>query len=324
MGNNKIKDIDKALRPNSFNEFVGQKKFIDNLKIYIAGAKNRKEVLDHCLFSGSAGLGKTTLSYIIAKEFGYRFYSVVAGVLNEPIDLAAYLVNNSAPFILFLDEIHRLKKPIEEMLYKAMEDGSIDVKFSGNRVKTYPVKPFTLIGATTRTGLISDPLRDRFQIKYCFEEYNEQEIESIINRSSKLLGFEITKDGQEALARVCRGVPRIANGIVRRLRDFLPGKIADINTVYKTMESLEIDETGLNKIDLNLLNYLIKNGNAPVGLKNLAVILGEEPDTIEEVIEPFLIKRGLLQRTSKGRIVTDLAYDYLGIDPIDNFIKEDL
>ena len=311
-------DIDKSIRPSSFDRFIGQNNFVGQLKIFIAGAKGRNEVLDHCLFSGPPGLGKTTLANILANSMGGEFIATTANILEEPKDIYKLLAHNK-PFILFIDEIHRLKKQIEEVLYKAMEDRKVDVRYGSGRIIELKIPAFTLIGATTRAGMLSQPLRERFQIKHIFETYSPAEISVILRNSAEVMGYKF-ESGVEYLSGVCRGTPRIANNLLRRIRDFLDSKVITEPIIKKALDILEIDKIGLTKSDRKILEYLA-TCDVPVGLKNLAVILNEEPETIEEVIEPYLVKIGFIKRTSRGRVITQEAISHLGLELNEKILK---
>ncbi|HOV14612.1 MAG TPA: Holliday junction branch migration DNA helicase RuvB [Spirochaetota bacterium] len=319
---NKIKDdeYEKSLRPQNLKEFIGQNKFIENLKIYIEAAKKRKEPLDHILLSGPPGLGKTTLASIIANEMNVNFKSTSAPILEKSGDLAAILTDIGEGDVFFIDEIHRLKKNIEEILYSAMEDYSLDIIIGqGPSAKTIKINiaPFTLIGATTRSGLISSPLRARFGINENLDFYTLHETKDIITRSSKILNTKIEDDAAELIAKCSRGTPRVANRVLKRVRDFAQIKnnsIIDYKVSEESLKRLEIDYLGLNKIDIKILKILIEHyGGGPVGAKTIAISLGEEADTIEEVYEPFLIQLGFIKRTPRGRVATKKAYEHLGI-----------
>jgi Holliday junction DNA helicase RuvB len=314
-------EYEKSLRPRNLKEFIGQKKFIDNLKIYIEAAKKRNEPLDHILLSGPPGLGKTTLASIISTEMGVNFKSTSAPILEKSGDLAAILTDIEEGDIFFIDEIHRLKRNIEEILYSAMEDYSIDLIIGqGPSAKTIKINiaPFTLIGATTRSGLISSPLRARFGINENLDFYSVEEMELIIMRSSRILETEVTEDAASLISRCSRGTPRVANRVFKRIRDFAQIKgsgVIDFEIAKNSLERLEIDSIGLNKVDIRLLKIIIDHyDGGPVGAKTIAISLGEEEDTIEEVYEPFLIQLGLIKRTSRGRMATKKAYLHLGLD----------
>lgn len=315
-------DIDTSLRPSRFVEFRGQQKILDNLKVYIAAARKRGEALDHVLFIGPPGLGKTTLSYIIANEMGSDIKVTSGPVLERPGDLAGLLTNLNERDILFIDEIHSLSRVVEEYLYSAMEDFRIDIMIdSGPAARSIQISlpRFTLIGATTRAGLISAPLRSRFGIVNRLDYYDATELFHIVMRSASILGVPIEEEAAMEIARRSRGTPRIANRLLRRTRDFADVHGAGVITreiARMTLEALEVDSCGLDEMDKMILLTIIEKFNGgPVGLNALAVAVGEEGGTIEEVYEPFLIREGFLNRTPRGREVTLLAYKHLGIEP---------
>ncbi|MCF0182006.1 MAG: Holliday junction branch migration DNA helicase RuvB [Muribaculaceae bacterium] len=317
------KDFERALRPEHFNDFAGQDKIIDNLSIFVAAARQRGEALDHVLFHGPPGLGKTTLSNIIANELGVGFKVTSGPVLDKPGDLAGLLTSLEENDVLFIDEIHRLSPIVEEYLYSAMEDYRIDImidKGPGARTVQLTLSPFTLIGATTRSGLLTAPLRARFGINCHLEYYDHEVLEGIIKRSARLLRVPITDDAAREIALRSRGTPRIANSLLRRVRDFAQvkgdGRI-DTKIARYSLEALNIDKFGLDEIDNKLLTTIIdKFHGGPVGLGTIATALSEDPGTIEEVYEPYLIKEGFLMRTPRGRVVTQKAYSHLGRSPL--------
>ena len=320
----KLKDEDFGfeinLRPATFEEFVGQDRIKDNLSVFIQATKQRNEPLDHVLFCGPPGLGKTTLAHIIAKELGVNIKATSGPVLERPGDLAAILTNLQNHDILFIDEIHRLGRVVEEILYPAMEDFQLDIIIGQGpsaRSLKLSLPKFTLIGATTRTGLLTSPLRDRFGVINRLDFYGSKDIERIIKRSSKILGIEVTSDGAIEIAKRSRGTPRVANRLLRRVRDFAQVKgdgIIDIEITMKALERLEIDEKGFDEIDRRLLLTIIeKFEGGPVGLETLSASISEEKDTIEEVYEPYLIQEGFLERTSRGRMATRIAYEHFGM-----------
>lgn len=320
----KLKDEDLGfeinLRPATFEEFVGQDRIKDNLSVFIQATKQRNEPLDHVLFCGPPGLGKTTLAHIIAKELGVNIKATSGPVLERPGDLAAILTNLQNHDILFIDEIHRLGRVVEEILYPAMEDFQLDIIIGQGpsaRSLKLSLPKFTLIGATTRTGLLTSPLRDRFGVINRLDFYGSKDIERIIKRSSKILGIEVTSDGAIEIAKRSRGTPRVANRLLRRVRDFAQVKgdgIIDIEITMKALERLEIDEKGFDEIDRRLLLTIIeKFEGGPVGLETLSASISEEKDTIEEVYEPYLIQEGFLERTSRGRMATRIAYEHFGM-----------
>ena len=316
------KDIEKALRPLSFGDFTGQEKVLDNLKIFVLAAKKREEPLDHVLLHGPPGLGKTTLSYIIANELTANIKSTSGPVLDKPGDLAGLLTNLEAGDVLFIDEIHRLNPVVEEYLYSAMEDYKIDIMLdSGPNARTVQItlNPFTLIGATTRAGLLTSPLRARFSINARLEYYDAKLLTSIVKRSSDILNTPIEDDAAFEIARRSRGTPRIANNLLRRTRDFAQIKGTGIITMaiaQMALDALDVDEHGLDDMDNRILSTIIeKFKGGPVGLSTIATAVGEEAETIEEVYEPFLIQEGYIKRTSRGRQATEQAYKHLGIVP---------
>ncbi len=317
--NNDERDFEKALRPSQFDAFSGQDKIVENLKVFVAAARMRGEALDHLLLHGPPGLGKTTLSGIIANELGVGFKVTSGPVLDKPGDLAGILTSLEENDVLFIDEIHRLSPIVEEYLYSAMEDYRIDImidKGPGARSVQLSLSPFTLVGATTRSGLLTAPLRARFGINCHLEYYDHEILERIILRSAGLLGIKCTGAAAHEIAMRSRGTPRIANALLRRVRDFAQVKgsgIIDPEIARYALEALNIDKYGLDEIDNKILNTIItKFKGGPVGLSTIATALGEDPGTIEEVYEPFLIKEGFIKRTPRGREVTDLAYAHLG------------
>lgn len=312
-------DFERALRPQRFGDFSGQDKIVENLRVFVAAAKLRGEALDHLLLHGPPGLGKTTLSAIIANELGVGFKVTSGPVLDKPGDLAGILTALEENDVLFIDEIHRLSPVVEEYLYSAMEDYRIDImidKGPGARSVQLTLAPFTLVGATTRSGLLTSPLRARFGINCHLEYYDHDTLRDIVLRSARLLGVECRVDAATEVALRSRGTPRIANALLRRVRDFAQVKgsgIIDLDIARFALEALNIDRYGLDEIDNKLLTTIItKFKGGPVGLSTIATALGEDPGTIEEVYEPYLIKEGFIKRTPRGREVTDLAFTHLG------------
>jgi len=310
------------LRPRAFDEYVGQEQVKENLKVAIAAARGRRDVLDHMLFHGPPGLGKTSLAYIIAREMGVNIKATSGPVIERPGDLAALLTNLEEGDILFIDEIHRMNHIVEEVLYPAMEDYQIDLMIgqgpSARSIKL-DLKRFTLVGATTRSGLLTSPLRNRFGAIFRLDFYSPDALTQILGRSASILGVAGDREGMGEIARRSRGTPRIANRLLRRVRDYAEVKAAGRITKSVTEEALkmlEVDPMGFDKMDTMLLLTLIdKFAGGPVGVETLAAAIGEEKDTIEDVYEPFLIQAGFLNRTSRGRVATALAYDHFGRKP---------
>ena len=314
--------FENSLRPATMEEFVGQAKLKENLGVFIEAARQRREALDHCLFCGPPGLGKTTLAHIIAREMDVNIRVSSGPVLEKAGDLAGVLTNLEERDILFIDEMHRLRPTVEEYLYPAMEDFKLDIMIdTGPSARTVkiPLKRFTLIGATTRSGLLTSPLRSRFGVVGRLNFYNEEELQRIVIRSASILAVAIDPEGAFEISRRSRGTARIANRLLRRIRDFAQvrsdGKI-NRELACQSLETMEVDESGLDEMDLAILRTLVeKYEGRPVGINTLSVSVGEEPDPIEEVYEPFLIQRGFINRTPRGREATAMAYRHLGLAP---------
>ena len=312
-------EIENSLRPTSFDEYVGQEKAKESLSVYIQAAKARKESLDHVLLYGPPGLGKTTLSRIIANEMGASFKVTSGPAIEHAADLAAILTNLNQNDVLFIDEIHRLNKTVEEILYPAMEDFALDFivgKGPSARNMRLKIKPFTLIGATTRAGMLTNPLRDRFGVICRLELYSVEDLQVIISRSAKILGIDIDKEASIEIARRSRGTPRIANRLLKRVRDYAQvlgaGKIT-VEVTKQTLKKMDIDELGLDTIDRKILLSIIdKFGGGPVGLDTLAATISEDATTIEDVYEPYLLQLGFISRTPRGRVALEPAYKHLG------------
>ena len=313
--------LEGNLRPQTLDEYIGQEKTKNTLKIYIEAAKQRHDTLDHVLFYGPPGLGKTTLSGIIANEMGVHMKVTSGPAIEKPGEMAAILNNLQEGDILFVDEIHRLNRQVEEVLYPAMEDFAIDImicKGASARSIRLDLPKFTLVGATTRAGLLSAPLRDRFGVMHHLEFYNQKELQTIIMRSAEVLNVEIAPKGAAEIAKRSRGTPRLANRLLKRVRDFAQvkydGKIT-FDVAAFALDLLEVDQYGLDKIDRRILQTLIVNfKGGPVGLETLAAAIGEDAGTLEDVYEPYLLQNGFLNRTPRGRIASDLAYKHLGIE----------
>ncbi|HEY3286425.1 MAG TPA: Holliday junction branch migration DNA helicase RuvB [Gemmatimonadaceae bacterium] len=314
--------VELSLRPQRLAEFIGQAKVKDALRIYIDAARERKEPLDHALFFGPPGLGKTTLAELVARELGVNIRTTSGPALEKPGDLVGTLTNLREGDILFIDEIHRLRPIIDEFLYPAMEDYKIDIRLSeGPKAQTItmPVERFTLIGATTRLGMLTAPLRARFGIELRLNYYPADELEHIVHRTAEVMKVEIDAEGARELARRARGTPRVANRLLRRVRDYAQVRAAGIVTeavAREALEMLDVDHFGLDEMDARLLRTIIeKFDGGPVGVQTIAAAVGEDADTIEEVYEPFLVQNGFLQRTSRGRMATALAYRHFGYTP---------
>jgi len=317
-------ELDQQLRPTTFDEFVGQEKLVSNLKIFISAAKQRNEALDHVLLVGPPGLGKTTLAMIIARQMGSNLRTTTGPVLERPADLAGLLASLDKGDVLFIDEIHRLNPAVEEYLYAAMEDFKLNIIVdSGPNARSYEIglQPFTLIGATTRAGLLSAPLLSRFGVVARLDYYPPENLQRIAERSSRILGVRLTEDGAREIALRSRGTPRIVNRLLRRCRDFAQAdaRLAQFNgavtheVVHHALAALDVDDLGLDEMDKRLLLTIIeKFHGGPVGLNTIAVAVGEDPGTVEEVYEPYLIQAGLLQRTPRGREATPNAYQHFG------------
>lgn len=312
------RELDSSLRPVSFEGFIGQDKVVENLKVFIQAASERGDALDHLLLFGPPGLGKTTLAHIVANQLEVNIRVTSGPVLERPGDLAGLLTKLDARDVLFIDEIHRLNNMVEEYLYSAMEDYNIDIvidKGPNARSVQLNLEPFTLVGATTRAGLLTSPMRDRFGVVSRLDYYSPDELYHIVVRSAEILEVEIEEEGAMEVARRSRGTPRICNRLLRRIRDFAQVKADNVITrevARESLKMLEVDEYGLDEMDKRILKVLIgKFGGGPVGINSLAVAVGEESDTIEEVYEPFLIKEGFVHRTPRGREATTLAYEHL-------------
>ena len=315
-------DLDRSLRPKRLEDFVGQHKVKQQLALSIEAARRRGDPLDHVLLAGPPGLGKTSLAGIVAAELGVSFIPTAGPALERKGDVASFLTALEPRAVFFVDEIHRLPRALEETFYPAMEDGVLPITVgqgAGASIVTLPLPPFTLIGATTRAGLLTTPLRDRFGIQHRLEHYGPEDLARIVTRSARLLGVEIEPAGAVAIARRSRGTPRVANRLLRRVRDYAEvrhGGLVTEPVAAAALDLLEVDEEGLDRLDREILRAVCeKFGGGPVGLSTLAVAVGEEQDTIEDVYEPYLLKEGLIKRTPRGRAATAAAFEHLGLEP---------
>jgi Holliday junction DNA helicase RuvB len=314
-------ELDGSLRPRSLDEFVGQERVKEQLAIALEAARGRGEALDHVLLAGPPGLGKTSLAFIVREELGVGLRSVAGPALERKGDMAAILTSLEERDVLFVDEIHRLNRAVEEILYPALEDFRLDIivgQGPAARTLTLDLPPFTLVGATTRTGLLTTPLRDRFGMTYRLEHYTAAELARIVRRSARILGLEVAEEAAEEIARRARGTPRVANRILRRVRDVAEVRhdgAVTLAVAREALDLLEVDGEGLERVDRELLAAIVRKfDGGPVGLSTLAVSLGEEPDTIEDVYEPYLLQLGLIQRTPRGRVVTRLGREHVGAE----------
>lgn len=322
--------MDTSLRPQTFDQFIGQKSLKENLAVYIEAARKRGEALDHCLFAGPPGLGKTTLAYLVAKTIGSELFTISGPALDKKGDLAAVLTNLKPNDVLFIDEIHRVPIAVEEVLYSAMEDFKLDIILGqgpGARTMRIDLPKFTLIGATTRSGLLSTPLRDRFGINFVMEFYQPSDIQSILMHSAARLGTQLLETGAAELAHRSRGTPRIANRLLRRVRDFAEVHgtgVIDEAIAKAALVSLDVDHCGLDSMDKKILKTIIeKFDGGPVGIDSLAAAIGEEGQTLEDVYEPFLLQQGFIHRTPRGRIASRRSYEHFGL-PFQNSVQTEL
>jgi holliday junction DNA helicase RuvB len=313
-------DLDRSLRPRTLADFVNQEQVTEQLAIFIEAAQGRGEPLDHVLLAGPPGLGKTSLAHIVAAELGVPMVQTAGPALERKADVASFLTSLEPGSVFFIDEIHRLGRAVEETLYPAMEDGELPVVLgqgAGARTVTLPLPAFTLIGATTRAGLLTTPLRDRFGVCHRLEHYGAEHLAAIVERSAKILEVEIDAEGARTIAGRSRGTPRVANRLLKRVRDFAQvkgGGAIDAGVAGAALEMLEVDAGGLDRSDRALLETVAtKFGGGPVGLSTLAIAIGEEPDTIEDIFEPYLLQQGLLKRTARGRVLTERAFEHLGL-----------
>jgi len=313
-------DLDRSLRPPTLSDFVNQKQVTEQLAIFIEAARRRGEPLDHVLLAGPPGLGKTSLAHIVAAEMEVPLVQTAGPALERKADVASFLTALEPGSVFFVDEIHRLGRAVEETLYPAMEDGELPVVLgqgAGARTVTLPLPPFTLVGATTRAGLLTTPLRDRFGVCHRLEHYSSEHLAEIVERSAGILEVEIDPEGARTIAARSRGTPRVANRLLKRVRDFAQVKESgsvDAEVAAAGLEMLEVDAGGLDRSDRNLLDTVARKfAGGPVGLSTLAVAIGEEQDTIEDVFEPYLLQQGLLKRTPRGRVLTERAYEHLGL-----------
>jgi Holliday junction DNA helicase RuvB len=313
---------ENPLRPSCLDEFIGQPALRENLKVFIEAAKARGDAMDHVLLFGPPGLGKTTLAQIIAKEMGVGFRATSGPVIGKAGDLAAILTNLQPHDVLFIDEIHRLNSAVEEILYPAMEDRKLDLIIGeGPAARSVQIElpPFTLIGATTRSGLLTNPLRDRFGIPLRLEFYSTEELSEIVSRSGRILGMDMTTEGAQEIAKRSRGTPRIAGRLTRRVRDFAQvakSKNIDAKVADMAMKRMDVDGQGLDTMDRRYMNCIVENyGGGPVGVETIAAVLSEQRDVVEDVIEPYLVQQGFIQRTPRGRCISEKGYKYLGLKP---------